>query len=421
MTESQRSKSKPAGSTHSKAVTKTATNARGKKTPFRTSATQPSVTPADKRRKAKPAEPLRHPSDPGRSKAELAERREARAFIRNRSAEKRGPEPTQKLHKLLAQTGLGSRRDMEQVIAAGRVTVNNEVATTGTRVGPSDLVRLDRRMVKLSFEEATLPRILVYHKPEGEIVSRDDPQGRATVFDKLPSAKGARWIAIGRLDYNTSGLLIFTTSGELANLMMHPRFEVEREYAVRVMGELAEEDRQRLVEGIELDDGVANFHSIRYEGGEAANHWYNVVLKEGRNREVRRMFAVVGVMVSRLMRVRFGIVNMPPRLKRGQWLELEEPQVKMITDWVSKRTAGDEPEVAAPKGRQRGAGYASANDLPDEAPPRAKRTPSAKTTVVNTAPVKPPRTATKKQSVRSKDLAEQSQAGTARRRRTRSA
>jgi 23S rRNA pseudouridine2605 synthase len=421
MPESNRSKSKSAGSAPPKAVSKTATNARGKKTPFRTSTAAPAAAPADKRRKPKAAEPVRHPADPGRSKAELAERRDARAFIRNRAAEKRGPEPTQKLHKLLAQTGMGSRRDMEQVIAAGRVTVNNEVATIGTRVGPSDLVRLDRRMVKLSFEEATLPRILVYHKPEGEIVSRDDPQGRPTVFDKLPSAKAARWIAIGRLDYNTSGLLIFTTSGELANLMMHPRFEVEREYAVRVMGELAEEDRQRLVEGIELDDGMANFHSIRYEGGEAANHWYNVVLKEGRNREVRRMFAVVGVMVSRLMRIRFGIVNMPPRLKRGQWLELEEPQVKMITDWVSKRLAGDEPEAAAPKGRQRGAGYASADDFPDDAPPRARKTPGAKTTGATTAAAKTPRSTAKKPSARSKDIAEQSQAGPARRRRTRSA
>ncbi len=331
--------------------------------------------PTTRKKPAPEAEPLRQAADPGRTKKELSDRRDARAFIKERAAEKRGDEPTQKLHKLLAQAGYGSRRDMEQVIADGRVTVNSQPATVGMRISAEDIVRIDRRPIKLSLEESETPRILIYHKPEGEIVSRDDPQGRATVFDKLPRAAGGRWIAIGRLDYNTSGLLIFTTSGDLANNMMHPRFEVEREYAVRVMGELDDEKMHQLTGGIELEDGIAHFHSIRYEGGEAANHWYNVVLKEGRNREVRRMFATVGVMVSRLMRTRFGIVNMPPRLKRGMWLELEPAQVKMITDWVAKRTAPQTDESAAPRrGRQKGGGRMNLDDLPDAAPRAARKT-----------------------------------------------
>lgn len=339
---------------------------------------EPAVERKPARKKVAPTEAeVSRSIDPGRTKKELADRREARVFIKERAAEKRGDEPTQKLHKMLAQAGFGSRRDMEQVIADGRVTVNGVAATIGMRIGAEDVVRVDRRPIKISWDETTAPRILIYHKPEGEIVSRDDPQGRATVFDKLPRAGGGRWIAIGRLDYNTSGLLIFTTSGDLANNMMHPRFEVEREYAVRVMGELDDEKMHQLTGGIELDDGVAHFHSIRYEGGEAANHWYNVILKEGRNREVRRMFAVVGVMVSRLMRTRFGIVNMPPRLKRGQWLELEEPQVKMITDWVAKRTNPEaEAETKPRRGRQKGGGRMNIDDIPDDKP-KAARKPAA--------------------------------------------
>ncbi len=360
-----------------------AKKSRSKKSPLRAPLPKvktPALDKAPARKKTAPAdvETVRQAADPGRTKKELADRRDARAFIKERAAEKRGDEPSQKLHKLLAQAGYGSRRDMEQVIADGRVTVNSQPATVGMRITAEDIVRVDRRPIKISWDEAEAPRILIYHKPEGEIVSRDDPQGRATVFDKLPRAAGGRWIAIGRLDYNTSGLLIFTTSGDLANNMMHPRFEVEREYAVRVMGELDDEKMHQLTGGVELDDGIAHFHSIRYEGGEAANHWYNVVLKEGRNREVRRMFATVGVMVSRLMRTRFGIVNMPPRLKRGMWLELEAPQVKMITDWVAKRT-NPQAEDIEPKhrGRQKGAGRMNIQDLEDSEPKRSRKTATA--------------------------------------------
>ena len=176
--------------------------------------------------------------------------------------------------------------------------------------------------------------MLIYHKPEGEIVSQDDPEGRASVFDKLPKIKNAKWIAIGRLDMNTSGLLIFTTSGELANRFMHPRYEVEREYAVRIFGELTDGQMTQLTEGIELEDGPANFDSIKPQGGEGANHWYQVILREGRNREVRRLFEAFQLPVSRLMRVRFGPVNLPPRVKRGQMLKLEQKEVVGLLEWA---------------------------------------------------------------------------------------
>ncbi|ADI29205.1 pseudouridine synthase [Methylotenera versatilis] len=243
------------------------------------------------------------------------------------------PEPTQRLHKLLALAGLGSRRDMETLISSGRVTVNGAPATQGQGVTQFDTVRLDSRPVKLPFI-AELPQVLIYHKPEGEIVSQDDPEGRASVFDKLPKVKNGKWIAIGRLDMNTSGLLIFTTSGELANRFMHPRYEVEREYAVRIFGELTEGQMTQLKEGIELEDGPANFDSISAQGGEGANHWYQVILREGRNREVRRLFEAFQLPVSRLMRVRFGPVNLPPRVKRGTMLKLEQKEVVGLLEWA---------------------------------------------------------------------------------------
>ena len=242
-------------------------------------------------------------------------------------------EPTQRLHKLLATQGLGSRRDMEELIASGRVTVNGEIAKVGVGVTQYDIVRIDSRPIRISFD-AELPQVLIYHKPEGEIVSQDDPEGRASVFDKLPKIKHGKWIAIGRLDMNTSGLLIFTNSGDLANRFMHPRYEVEREYAVRIFGELTEEQMSMLTQGIELEDGPAAFDSISAQGGEGANHWYQVILREGRNREVRRLFEAFQLPVSRLMRVRFGPVNLPPRVKRGQMLKLEQKTVVDLLEWA---------------------------------------------------------------------------------------
>lgn len=242
----------------------------------------------------------------------------------------------ERLQKVLAQAGIGSRREMEEWISTGRVTVNGTVATLGVRVSEGDRVQVDGRNVRLQLEpEVRLPRVLLYHKQEGEIVSRDDPGGRASVFDALPKLRGQKWIAIGRLDFNTSGLLIFTTSGELANRLMHPRFEVEREYAVRVQGEMTPEQMKQMTrQGLELEDGVVKFAQLSDEGGEGFNHWYRIVIKEGRNREVRRTFEALGLPVSRLMRVRFGIVNLPPRIKRGMMVELGEGEVRAILEWA---------------------------------------------------------------------------------------
>ena len=241
----------------------------------------------------------------------------------------------ERLQKVLAQAGIGSRREMEEWIVAGRVTVNGEVATLGVRVLEGDVVRVDKRTIHFKMQSLTMPRVLLYHKQEGEIVSRDDPEKRASVFDKLPKLRGMKWLAIGRLDYNTSGLLIFTTSGDLANRLMHPRFEVEREYAVRVQGRMSEEQMKQMVqEGITLEDGPVKFAKLTDEGGEGYNHWYRLTLKEGRNRIVRRTFEALGLPVSRLMRVRFGIVNLPPRLKRGVLAELGAGEVAAILDWV---------------------------------------------------------------------------------------
>jgi 23S rRNA pseudouridine2605 synthase len=244
-------------------------------------------------------------------------------------------EPSQKLHKILAQAGLGSRRLMEEWIREGKVTVNGAVATIGTRVKPSDSIRIGKKSVRWPATHR-LPRALVYHKPEGEIVSHEDPEGRTSVFERLPQLRGAKWLAVGRLDYNTCGLLIFTTSGELANRMMHPRFAVEREYAVRVVGQLNAGQIERLRNGIELSDGPAKCDSVTDEGGEGSNHWYRMVLREGRNRVVRRMFEALGLTVSRLIRVRFGAVELPPRLKRGQVTSLPAAEVKRLLSWLDE-------------------------------------------------------------------------------------
>ncbi|MCP5291858.1 MAG: pseudouridine synthase [Burkholderiales bacterium] len=247
---------------------------------------------------------------------------------------------TYKLQKLLAQKGLGSRREMEALIASGGVSINGRTAVLGARVSAQDRVQIGKRVIRFDFADR-LPQVLLYHKPEGEIVSRSDPEGRPTVFDKLPHLKSSKWIAIGRLDFNTSGLLVFTTDGSLANRLMHPRFEMEREYAVRIIGELTAEQITQLTTGIQLNDGMASFDLLIEEGGEGINHWYRVVLREGRNREVRRMFEAIGVTVSRLMRVRFGPINLPPRIKRGQWMELNEKETRRMLALLARRQSGN--------------------------------------------------------------------------------
>jgi 23S rRNA pseudouridine2605 synthase len=248
---------------------------------------------------------------------------------------------TPKLHKVLAEAGMGSRRDMEELIVAGRVSVNGEPAHIGQRIMPTDQVRINGKPVKRKLSSKP-PRILLYHKPTGEIVSHSDPEGRPSVFDSLPPMKTAKWLAVGRLDFNTEGLLLLTTSGDLANRFMHPRYSVEREYAVRVVGELSEGMRQKLLHGVELEDGPANFLRIRDGGGEGTNHWYHVALAEGRNREVRRMFEAAGLMVSRLIRTRHGPIALPKGLKRGRWEELEDNQVRDLLESVGLKAPVEE-------------------------------------------------------------------------------
>ncbi|WP_237576080.1 23S rRNA pseudouridine(2605) synthase RluB [Mycetohabitans sp. B8] len=246
-----------------------------------------------------------------------------------------------KLHKVLAEAGMGSRREMEELIIAGRVSVNGEPAHIGQRIMPTDQVRINGKPVKRKLPNKP-PRVLIYHKPAGEIVSHADPEGRPSVFDKLPPMKTAKWLAVGRLDFNTEGLLLLTTSGDLANRFMHPRYQVEREYAVRVIGELAESARQKLLSGVELDDGPASFLRIQDGGGEGTNRWYHVALAEGRNREVRRMFEAVGLTVSRLIRTRHGPIVLPRGLKRGRWDELEDNQVRALMSAVGLKGPGED-------------------------------------------------------------------------------
>lgn len=237
---------------------------------------------------------------------------------------------TPKLHKVLADAGVGSRREMEELIIAGRVSVNGEPAHIGQRVGPNDQVRVNGRPITRP-NAARPPRVILYHKPAGEIVSHDDPAGRATVFARLPKMRVGKWLSVGRLDLNTEGLLILTTSGDLANRLMHPRYGAEREYAVRVLGELADDQQKQLVKGIQLDDGMAQFGSLEFLGGEGSNRWYRATLNEGRNREVRRMFEAAGVTVSRLIRTRFGEIVLPRNLRRGRWEELDST---LVTAWM---------------------------------------------------------------------------------------
>ncbi len=255
-----------------------------------------------------------------------------------------------KLHKLLADAGLGSRREMEEMIVAGRVSVNGEPAHIGQRIGPTDQIRINGKPLARRVAART-PRVLLYHKPAGEIVSHDDPQGRASVFSRLPTVQGSKWLTVGRLDFNTEGLLIFTTSGELANRLAHPRYGFEREYAVRVLGELDADGRKRLLEGVTLADGPARFSSVDFAGGEGSNRWYRVVIGEGRNREVRRMFEAVGLTVSRLIRIRYGGVHLPRALSRGRWDELDPALVRRwcVELGVATKGVGDPAETRRPR------------------------------------------------------------------------
>jgi len=243
---------------------------------------------------------------------------------------------SEKLQKVLARAGHGSRREIESMIAAGRVSVDGKIATLGDRVESSKSlkIRIDGHLVSIAESATEVCRVLAYYKPEGELCTRSDPEGRPTVFDRLPRLRGSRWIAVGRLDVNTCGLMLFTTDGELANRLMHPSREVEREYAVRVFGQVDDEKIRQLSKGVQLEDGPAAFKTLRFGGGEGINQWYNVTLTEGRNREVRRLWEAVGVQVSRLMRVRYGDITLPKGLPRGGWTELDLPAVNYLRNLV---------------------------------------------------------------------------------------
>lgn len=241
----------------------------------------------------------------------------------------------EKIQKILANLGMGSRREIECWIREGRIRINRRLAKLGDRIDLTEKVFIDGKRVLLTTPSDFKRRVLIYHKPEGEICARSDPEQRPTVFEHLPPLRGQRWIMIGRLDINTLGLLIFTNDGELAHRLSHPSYEIEREYAVRVLGKVDEKILQRLKKGVKLADGMAAFIQIEERGGAGANHWYHVVLKEGRNREVRRLWESQGINVSRLLRVRFGNITLPEDLRRGQTRELKADEIQKLIRLVN--------------------------------------------------------------------------------------
>lgn len=279
-------------------------------------------------------------------------------------------EESPKLHKVLAQSGLGSRLEMEAFIAQGHVSVNNQTAHVGQRVQFGDLIRVHGKPLRIRIAPPPT-RVIAYHKPAGEIVSHDDPQQRPTVFRKLPRLPQGKWQSVGRLDLNTEGLLLITNSGELANRLMHPRFGLQREYAVRVLGALSNDEKQQLLDGVMLDDGVGAFTSIEDGGGEGANCWYRVTLSEGRNREVRRLMESLGHAVSRLIRIRYGAMVLPKGLRRGEWMELDEHDIAALAKASSAGSGRGRAELpptgaAAPAVRSKKPG-------PVPAKPKAER------------------------------------------------
>lgn len=294
---------------------------------------EPGAEPVDEAMTSAGAEPAADDDTQNRFLDVVSGRFDAEAEGADAAPPKRvlSPQPeTPKLHKVLAQAGLGSRLEMEQLIMEGRISVNNEPAHIGQRIQYGDQIKVNGKPIRVRIAPPPA-RVIAYHKPVGEVVTHDDPQNRPTVFRKLPRLQQGKWQSVGRLDLNTEGLLLFTSSGELANRLMHPRFGLEREYAVRVLGALSDEERQRLLDGVRLDDGQAQFGSIEDGGGDGSNRWYRVTIHEGRNREVRRLFEAVGHAVSRLIRIRYGAMVLPHGLKRGMWMELDERDIRDLT------------------------------------------------------------------------------------------
>lgn len=275
-------------------------------------------------------------------KKPFSKRREQPSPDRERAA---GTPEAERLQKVLANAGHGSRRQIEEWITDGRITVNNLPAKLGDRVTVEDSIAIDGRTLQSYRLETPQRQVLVYYKPEGEVCTRSDPEGRLTIFDKLPKLRNARWITVGRLDFNTAGLLLLTTDGELANKLMHPSTEIEREYAVRILGKVDDAMLERLKRGVMLNDGVANFDAIIDAGGEGINHWFHVILKEGRNREVRRLWESQGVKISRLMRVRYGPITLRKGLRRGQMEELDDRDIDTLlrAAGIASEPIADEP------------------------------------------------------------------------------
>jgi 23S rRNA pseudouridine2605 synthase len=281
-----------------------------------------------------------HPSRPKNDPERVADR-----------ATDQTAQPAERVQKVLARAGLGSRREIESWIEAGRVSINGRIAKLGDCAAPGDILAVDGRRVHGLRLKPKEIRVLGYYKPPGIVCSRRDPEGRPTVFDQLPSRFRGRWVSIGRLDLNTSGLLLFTNHGELANRLMHPSHEIEREYAVRVLGEVREDILERLRKGVALEDGPARFEAISDAGGEGANHWFHVTLREGRNREVRRLWESQGVIVSRLIRIRYGSVELQRGARQGRWWELEPNEVEGLLQSVGMEPAPPQPGPSAKRQR----------------------------------------------------------------------
>jgi 23S rRNA pseudouridine2605 synthase len=243
---------------------------------------------------------------------------------------------SEKIQKVLANAGIGSRRQIEKIIEEGRITINGRLATIGDRMTYHDKILVDGREVKLARSKSKETRVLLYHKPEGEMCTRDDPEGRPTIFESLPLIRNSRWICVGRLDLNTSGLLLITNDGELAHKLMHPSSQIEREYAVRVKGDVTGDTLDKLLNGVRLEDGWARFEQVTDAGGTGSNHWYHVIVKEGRNRLVRRMWEALNLTVSRLIRIRFGNVYLPSGLKQGKHIELSEEELGLLFDFIGQ-------------------------------------------------------------------------------------
>jgi len=283
----------------------------------------------------------------------------------------------ERVQKVLAKAGLASRREIERWVSQGRVQINGELAQLGSRIATGDNVVVNGKPVKLEDIYTQDYRVVVYSKPEGVICSNSDPEGRPTVFDHLPKLTNQRWISVGRLDINTSGLLILTTDGELANRLMHPSYEIDREYAVRINGEVDDAMLQRLKEGVFLDDGVAKFTDVREFGGEGRNKWFHAVVMEGRNREVRRLWESQGVQVSRLKRVRYGCIFLPSRLKVGAWEELNYKDINQLRDLVKlspvraqRKTTQEKKDLARSRTKASNKSVRSANKSARKFPKR---------------------------------------------------